>query len=1101
MGSTEVKNKLRWQIARLVDFKDSYYNDNSFWTLFWTLPTSMDDIITVFIPSNIRYIRDVNIKAFAKLIQETSYRLIYLTKQKNVKINEFPTVQLLNCIRLLTVLLPFLYEKPSINYIEEEIFWKQIYHPLFYPDDPFNTNSCNGTVGTNDSLIDVDDSSSKESTKVNFEKMIHTDKLVGVELVEGCLNLLFTLNFTIESSNNQKRKSSTYANDCLLIPWEAGVQAPGHYRNPKLALDSNRLELLRLMISLFSKNLYSQVSNVTNEGSKFLTTLVTITDGKMFFNLCVSLLNATLRTLRDPSLTNSTDKIINVDGDNVNGLDIADTLHKKVRILMATNAIDLLTLLIVYSIPKSHIVFLQKHHLVTSHSIRNRARMFLNIIQEKQDISLIIHSLIFPLLKSVDSIDFGAFSSIMKSSNIMDNDEIHVWATEIMILILEFYQCNAKFRGYFAEIIGAKYLIVLTYYVMKYSSNKNYSSFVKLCITNLLFFSADLRIGMKLLCSLDMNFYDTLPQIAKTSNIPASYRDYIIIQICNYIGKKELEECVFQLTEILHNMICLNIMLLEYHKKEKEEVLTNRRLSIKEITKSHPTQLSYVASTSILHLILKFTSSSYFEKDTETNADHSSLILRACAQALVRDPYGSILLLYVFVKNSNTFDKIRTNLKKISNDMYARLIQQEVKDYHRRVNEIEQQENNQTVSSSNALDKVDEEFRKRGELDSFEMPVLSRQSTQNTLESTPSSKSMPPISRQTSQLSISNGSPAIRQSSFSPDESIDPMVSQSSQKNSLDLHLHSVSDGLNSDVGVILDDERVFNSERPIGMSKKRKDKQPYYRRFYERWSGNESLTLIEDVLKVVKDVIFVQINQNEFDQLSDASHTVQRISRLNLNEMFETLDKSILFDKNHTNYEPIKIKWSALLLGWYFSLIWADIFQNYSVHLAKGLLAGISSSFTAIKKVSSSWGFGSWKLGSLVDNSSFSIEIEKESRIYPTDVYYDNILRNSIWFGTHIVLFRVNAQVFKEHYNLQHGKAELSQINTSLGNNSSNSFVNEIFIKRNSLSSPIMSVKNGSGVFTEGFWKRQGGRPTSLDRRDSDGSLKLQLSKGNNNK
>lgn len=1105
MGSAEVKNKLRLQISKLVELKDVGYSDSYFWSLFWTLPTSMDDVLVAFIPANIRHIRDTNLKAFAKLIQEVSYRLIYLSKQKHIKINEFPTAQLLNCIRLLTVLLPFLYEKSNLNYIEDEIFWNQVYHPLYYPDDPFNTNSGNSTIGTTNSSLDLDDMSSKDSTKVNFNKMVHTDKLVGIELVEACLNLLFTLNFTVESSYNQKRRSSTFANDCLPIPWEAGVQAPGHYRNPKLALDSNRLELLRFFTSLFSKNLYSQVSSVTNEGSKFLTVLVTVTDGKMFFNLCVSLLNTTLRTLKTSKKINETDDIINVDGDNISGLDIADNLHKKVRILMATNAIDLLTLMIVYSVPKLHIKFLHKHHLVDNISVRNRARMFLNIIQEKPDLSLIIHSLISALLKHVDSIDFGAFSSIIKSSNIMDNDDIHVWATEIVVLILEFYQCNARFRSLFAEIIGAKYMVVLMYYIMKYKSNKKHSSFIKLCISNLLFFSADLRLGMKVLSSLDMNFYDTLPQIARTSTIPTSYRDYMIVQLCNYIGKEGLESSIFQLLEVLHNMICLHIMILEFNKKENREVLTSRRLSLKEITKSHPTQISYVASISIFQLITRLTSLTYLENDITTNADYSSIVLRACAQAFIRDPYGSIILLYVFLKNASSFDKLRANIKKISNEMYTQLIQQEVKDYQSRINHIQHQEIGHVPPSSNGLNEVDEEFRRRGELkskSSLEMPALSRQTTQNTLESIPSSRSMPVISRQTSQLSISIGSPAIKQSPAPLDESIDP-ISVSQQIPSELQSQSSYSDDSNSDVKVIIYDEGVFDSEHPIGMSVKSKGKQPYYKRFNDRWSGNEPLILIQELLKLVKQAILVQANENDLYQLSDASPVVQRMLRLNLEKMFESVEKSVGYDTNKTVYEPIKIKWNPSLLGWYFSLVWADIFQSYSVHSTKGLLAEISSGFTAIKKASSSWSFGGWKLGSLGDNSPSSEElnVEREVKMSPSDVYYDNILKNSIWFRTHIVLFRVNPLALKEHYSFQHGKAETGQISTSFGSSSSSSFVNEVFNKRNSMSSPLMNVRNGSGVFTEGFWKRQGGRPTSLDRRDSDGSLKLQLSKGNNNK
>jgi len=405
---------------------------------------------------------------------------------------------------------------------------------------------------------------------------------------------------------------------------------------------------------------------------------------------------------------------------------------------------------------------------------------------------------------------------------------------------------------------------------------------------------------------------------------------------------------------------------------------------------------------------------------------------------------------------------------------------------------------NTSVSlQNNRVPSISENYESK---DSLDMPSLSRQNTQNTLESIPSTRSLPVLSKQTSQISIPL---PIQNTNNQLEEGVDPMSIGSVKDEK------TKTTDLDDDSPVASVADFVFYAELPVGMSERGKGKRAYYETFCNKWSGKYPLNIIEECIKVVSSVVDCTKN----NKISESSIIIQQLFRYNFEELFSGIEKPDMFRKDQNDYRPLRFRWDNNSLGWYFSLIWADIFLNYKIHTSKGILAEISSGFSVIKRVSTSWGFGSWKLGSsdtsnqsanipspLTSHSFTSFDINQQnSKTNDQEVYYDNILKKSIWFGTHIELFRVNPAILRDHFILQHGKSEHSN---SIGFNSSYQAPsgNEIFWRRNSTAqSPIPNIRNGSGVFTEGFWKRQGGRPASLDRRDSDGSLKLQLGRNGN--
>lgn len=1155
MGSSDVCARLRTQLASLSSLKTPPPVADPAWDDFWTLPTSADDIICVFQPADIRYIRDTNQDIFVQLVNAVATRIIYLQKIKSVRLIDFPQHEVLNCIRVLTIIIPFLYEKKQLNGAEENLFWNTIYATPIYENDTIFVNSGSNFptagINSNDDLIDLvsspeADSSNDTSLRVHYNKMSYLDRPLGVLLIDCLVDLMFTLNFTV-TTPDARHSSKVFANDYQPIIWEPGFEVQGRYKEPVLTLDSNRLEVIRLLVSLFSKDLYLSVTEVVSTGSRFLTVFVTTVEGRKYYNVCVSLFNFIIRSVQSNADLTSDNGIINshvdISNPNINGLDIQNDVHRKIRVLLATNIIQLFAILVVHPLPSKDMKFLYKNNTLPNNNekLRNRSRLFLSKFTDTKDLRLFVESLSSLLFKPMKDINIGAIFNIMKSSKLVDDSTVHPWSKELLVIILELYQCNSRFRAVFAEMMGPEYFILIFYHLLKMKGDKKNTTFTQLCIHSVLYLSSDLRLTSKLLTHFDPEFYDSVPQILRTSTTPTSYRDFLLIHLCTLLESDSYHENKLPLLQLAYNLITMHVFLHEFNKRENREVLGKRKIALKDLSKCPPTQLSYAASMSLIHIISKFSTLTHLSADLPTNSDHLSLLLRACTHAISRDTTDSVVLLYVVFKNASLFSRLTDTLRRISQDTMTGILNQEKRQYEQDRNSQMYMHQHEQGSRHSMASHTTEQYaydpsehrRTIDSRDAPEMPGLSRQTTLDSIASVRSTPSMPILTRQTSQISISHDLPKLPPAS-SPsvkngsnlnanlydfgDESIDPRSNDVPAPSSVDRQLSPQPEGITSMRGyesfVILDDT-VFGAVPPLGMSETSMSKQAYYGRYEDKWSGKDAMHFLKDIIKSVNALLMEQLNGSAGgkNQMSDALLAIQKLLKMDLESTIEDIDKPALYDAQKTPFSPLKFKWTAASLGWYISIVWADIFLNYNSHTGKGLLAEISSGLSAIKRASTSWGFGGWKLGSnnnnnsITNNSEPSLSSPLSSSFHERDFgeddremdqYAENVFKNSIWFGTHIRLFKVNSILVKEHYILQDGKSELISLNMSGVNGNAPSFP-EVFWKRNSMTSPILNMRNGngSGVFTEGFWKRQaGGRPGSLERRDSDISLKAQLSR-----
>ena len=202
---------------------------------FWELPESTEDVFSLFSPVDVRRARDNSLPNIETLILSLTSRLFTLRRQSS-----FPSPdtgsdrQALNCIRVLTRILPFLYEADHLEIWEDKFFWAK------------RKRRSKGVVTHPEVLFD--ESHQEKETKAEEEEHFEDVRPLGEELIDTLIDLLFYVDFTLPRTQRLKNKV-TYA------IWQKGVGCNTLISSSK-EFESNRTEILRLLLTLSSKSLY-----------------------------------------------------------------------------------------------------------------------------------------------------------------------------------------------------------------------------------------------------------------------------------------------------------------------------------------------------------------------------------------------------------------------------------------------------------------------------------------------------------------------------------------------------------------------------------------------------------------------------------------------------------------------------------------------------------------------------------------------------------------------------------------------------------------------------------------------------------------------------
>ena len=182
-----------------------------------------------------------------------------------------PERDALNCIRVLTRILPYIYEKESLEPWEARFFWG------------VRRKKTRRAAIANEVLFDEADNQTKNDVAEVEADEFEEAKPLAEELIDSLIDLLFYSDFTIPRQPQGQGKI-TYA------IWQSGVGCNVALATTK-EFENNRAEILRLLLALAGHSLYMTAGGLTQRGVRTLTYLCTCQDKKIVLSVLCSLLN------------------------------------------------------------------------------------------------------------------------------------------------------------------------------------------------------------------------------------------------------------------------------------------------------------------------------------------------------------------------------------------------------------------------------------------------------------------------------------------------------------------------------------------------------------------------------------------------------------------------------------------------------------------------------------------------------------------------------------------------------------------------------------------------------------------------------------------
>uniref|UniRef100_A0A182Y609 Uncharacterized protein n=1 Tax=Anopheles stephensi TaxID=30069 RepID=A0A182Y609_ANOST len=248
MGNTDTKLNFRKAIVQLTSKSQPIdASDDAFWEQFWCEHNTPVQDVFALVPANeIRKVRDVMPTNLATLCYKATERMVRAVDNSCRTQGEQQTV--LNCVRLLTRILP---------YVFEDVQWKD----FFWSSLPSGSEM-------------------EESGSIPLAQ----------SLLNAICDLLFCPDFTVigyRKSGPEKAEELNSIDSCEYI-WEAGVgfaQSPPRNGN----MDARRTELLKLLLTCFSETMY-RPPTASDEPNRWIVHF-TSADNRHALPLFTSLLN------------------------------------------------------------------------------------------------------------------------------------------------------------------------------------------------------------------------------------------------------------------------------------------------------------------------------------------------------------------------------------------------------------------------------------------------------------------------------------------------------------------------------------------------------------------------------------------------------------------------------------------------------------------------------------------------------------------------------------------------------------------------------------------------------------------------------------------
>ncbi|KAF2140377.1 uncharacterized protein K452DRAFT_299725 [Aplosporella prunicola CBS 121167] len=497
MGASDSKLVFKQGIIRLSE-QQQIPADDPYWTGFWELPESAEDVFSLFSPADIRRTRDNSLANLETLILAVTSRLCVLRNHPSFPDPELaPERDALNCIRVLTRLLPYIYEADHLESWEETFFW-----------GARRKRSRKGQLQRSEVLFD--DSNPDDDTPKTNEPEFEEAKPLAEELIDTLIDLLFYSDFTLPKAPAGKGKV-TYA------IWQSGVGCNTPVGTSK-EYESNRTEILRLLLTLASKSMYMSPNVLPVKGVKAVTYITTCPEKQVVLSLLCSLLNTTLKY--NPASWR-------VPYDHV--------VFKDPKQILVTYCLQLLLVLILYPIPEPG----------NGTPPKNFFRHFLGRLHRPQDFQF-LHDGMTRILNQPLQATTAYLPGSQKSLS---------WAPEMLVLFWEVLQCNKRFRSFIIDTDRAHdFVVLILFYAMDQSHDPSRQGLTRMCIFILQTLSTEPTFGKNL--NKPFEGQETLPMTIRIPNFHGTYADYLITSIYTLLttSKGKLDAVYPALLAIINNV-------------------------------------------------------------------------------------------------------------------------------------------------------------------------------------------------------------------------------------------------------------------------------------------------------------------------------------------------------------------------------------------------------------------------------------------------------------------------------------------------------------------------------------------------------------------
>ena len=370
----------------------------------------------------------------------------------------------------MTRVLPFLYESDQLEIWEDNFFWSKRKRKV-----PAGQKAKNEVL--------FDDSKVEEEPRTTDEDRYEDLIPLGEELIDNLVDLLFYTGFTIPT-NERARDKVTYA------IWEKGVGSTTSLGSSK-EFESNRIEVLRLLLTLTSKSLYSPAHILPVKGIKALSYITTCPDKQVVLSLLCSQLNMAI---------NYSPATWRVPYDHV--------IYKDPKQILVTYSLQLLLVCLLYPLPEDN----------KGAPPKNYFRHFLGRLHRLQDFEFFVDGMKRTLNQPLQATN----SYLPGSQKAVD------WAPEMIMLFWETLQCNNRFRSFIIDSDkGHEFMTLMLFYALEYRVDNAKQGVVRMCVFVLQTLSTEPNFGKQLNRSFERN--DSLPLTIKIPDFIGSHADFLII--------------------------------------------------------------------------------------------------------------------------------------------------------------------------------------------------------------------------------------------------------------------------------------------------------------------------------------------------------------------------------------------------------------------------------------------------------------------------------------------------------------------------------------------------------------------------------------------